>query len=389
MKRISLPHWLTGSLLGIAVVTPSFAQDTPPAEAEQPAVIETAPAPPAPPAQPPLDIKDPVATVNGDPVTRAELEEMFNNAVSAQGVDPATLSNEQKLAGYNQLLQDMITEKLVKAAAEDVTVTDADVDAEIAKIREQFPTQEAFEQQLEASGQTEDKLKALIKEGLSQRKWVESQTGEIKISDEEAKKFYDDNSAEFERPEMVKASHILFMVPEGASEDVLKEKEEAAKSAAAEAKKDGADFGELAKNLSEEPGADERGGDLGLFSKDQMVPAFADAAFSMEPGEISDPIKTEFGFHVIKVAEKQAAGKTPFEEVKPDLVTFLTSQKGQEEVGKVLEKLRADAEIEVFLPQPPSPMSGAMGAPDSAQPAPSEADAPAADDASEAATTEN
>ncbi len=371
MKRTSLPHWLVGSLLGIAVVVPSFAQDTPPVDADQPAAVEASPAPSATPAEPALDIKDPVATVNGDPVSKEELETMFNNAVSAQGIDPATLSNEQKLAGYNQLLQDMITEKLVKTAAKDVTVTDADVDAEIAKIREQFPTQEAFEEQLKSSGQTEEKLKGLIKEGLSQRKWVESQTGEIKVTDEEAKKFYDENAAEFEQPETVRASHILFMVPEGAGEDVMKEKEAAAKSAAEEAKKDGADFTELAKKLSEEPGASESGGDLNFFTKDQMVPAFADAAFSMEPGEISDPVKSEFGFHVIKVTDKKPAGTTPFEEVKPQLVAFLESQKSQEEVGKVLEKLRTDAKIEVNLPQPAAPMGGmgGMGAPAPAEPA--------------------
>ncbi len=373
MTRFSLPQWLTGSLLGIAVIAPSFAQDTPPAADPTPAAEaapaadaapEVAPAPAATPAGPALEIPDPVATVNGEPIAKSELETMFNNAVSSQGIDPATLSNEQKLAGYQQLVQDMITEKLVKAAAKDVTATDEEVDAEIAKIKEQFPSQEAFEEQLKTSGQTEEKLKVLIKEGLSQRKWVESQTGEIKISDEEAKKFYDENSAEFEQPETVRASHILFMVPEGSGEEVAKEKEAAATKAAEQAKEKDADFNELAKKLSEEPGAAESGGDLNFFTKDQMVPAFAEAAFGMEPGDISDPIKTEFGYHVIKVTEKKSAGTTPFEEVKPQLVAFLESQKGQEEVGKVLEKLRADAEIDVKLPEPvaaPAPASAPMG----------------------------
>ncbi len=359
MIRNSLPHWLTASVLGISAVLPTFAQDdaTPaPPTAPVPA------APTAPAAQPALEIPDPVAEVNGEPITKAELEGAFAQAVSGAGVDPANLSNEQKLAGYNQILQDMITEKLVKAASKGFEVTDADVDAEIAKIKEQFPTPEAFDEQLKATGQTEEKLRTLIKDGLGQRKWIESQVGDTEVTEEEAKTFYEENAQEFEQPEMVRASHILIMVPEDADEATTKEKEAAAKKAAEEVRADGADFTEIAKKLSEEPGAAESGGDLDFFTKDQMVPEFADAAFGMEIGDISDPVKSQFGYHVIKVTDKKEAGKMPFEEVKPQLEAFLKGQKDQKGVNEVLEKLRADAKVEVMLPEP-TPMTAPAGAP--------------------------
>ncbi len=372
MIRKSLPHWLTASVLGISAILPTFAQD----DATPAPSPEATPAAPAAPAQPALEIPDPVAEVNGEAISKKELEEAFERAVSGAGVDPANLSNEQKLAGYNQILQDMITEKLVKEASKGVEVTDADVDAEIAKIKEQFPTPEAFDEQLKSSGQTEESLRALIKDGLAQRKWIESQSGDTTVTEEEAKKFYDENATEFEQPEMVRASHILIMVPEDADEETTKEKEAAAKKAAEEVRADGADFNEIAKKLSEEPGADQSGGDLDFFTKDQMVPEFADAAFGMEVGDISDPVKTQFGYHVIKVTDKKEAGKMPFDEVKPQLEAFLKGQKDQKAVNEVLEKLRADAKVEVMLPKP-----AAMTAPTGAPAASAEPAAPAAEDA--------
>lgn len=361
MTRISLPHWLVAATLSAAVVVSTQAQDATTQEgaaAPAPAQAEAAA----------LDIKDPVAVVNGENITKEQLETAFNNAVSAAGVDPSNLSSQQKLAGYQQILQDMISEKLVTEAAKGIEVTDADVDAEVAKIKEQFPTPEAFQEQLKQSGQTEEKLKELIKSGLAQRKWIESQISDAtKVTDEDAKKFYDENAKDFDQPAMVRASHILFMVPEEGGEDAAKEKEAAAKKAAEEARKDGTDFNELAKKLSEEPGASESGGDLDFFAKEQMVPEFADAAFGMDIGQISDPVKTQFGYHVIKVTDKKEAGKMDFEEVKPQLLTFLQGQKSQEEVAKLLEKLRADAKVTVNLPEPAPAAAPTM--PGAAEPA--------------------
>ncbi len=118
----------------------------------------------------------------------------------------------------------------------------------------------------------------------------------------------------------MKASHILFLVKKEDSEDVVKAKLAAAKKAATRAKKE--DFTKLAKELSEEPGAKESGGDLGYFSKDRMVPEFADVAFNQKMNTVSEPVRTQFGWHVIKVTDKKPAGTLPYDQVQGSALRF-------------------------------------------------------------------
>ncbi len=310
-----------------------------------------------------VNLKDPVATVNGDKISKAQLDEAFDKAVEMTGVKASDLTPEQKLEGYRQILDELITEKLVNKAAAGITVPQADVDAQIAKIKAQFPSDEAFSKQLSQVGQTPEQLSETIRKMLQQQRWLEDQlAGKTDISDEEAKKFYDENKKEFEQPETVKASHILFRVNKDDSEDVVNQKLKAAQTAETRAKK-GEDFTALAKELSEEPGAKESGGDLGFFSKDRMVPEFAEVAFSEKVGDVSDPVRTQFGWHVIKVTDKKPAGTLPYDEVKAQLNTYLKSKKQEEAAQELLKSLRDSAKIENTLPPPavaPSP-SGSAG----------------------------
>ncbi len=322
---------------------------------------EAAPAP----AAKPIDLKDPVAIVNDEKISKAQLEEAFNNAVKMSGMDVSKLTPDQQLAGYHKLLDDLITEKLLKAKSADYKITDADVTAELDKVKKNFPTEDAFKEQLKQAGQTEEKLKVLIKDGLAQRKWIDSQiAGKVEVTDADAEKFYKANLKEFEQPDQVRASHILFMVPQGAPDSEVKKKQEAAEKAYERAKK-GEDFAKLATELTEEPNGKERAGDLDFFSKEQMVPEFAAAAFSAKVGEVTKPVKTQFGFHVIKVTDKKPAGTVPFDQVKPQLVAYLKSQKQQAAVQEVVAKLRSDAKITNNLPElkAPEPSADEAAAP--------------------------
>jgi peptidyl-prolyl cis-trans isomerase C len=307
-----------------------------------------APAPES--AAPAVELKNPVAKVNGEEISKSQVEEAFGAAVQASGVKVEDLTPEQRLNGYRQILDELIMDKLVAKAAAEITISDDEVKAEIAKLKKQFPTEEAFEAQLKAAGQTPEKLDTALRTMLQQQKWMQSQIQATdQIADDDAKKFYDSNAEEFKKPDTVKASHILFMVDKDASDDVVKQKKEAAEKAAARAKK-GEDFGKLAKELSEEPGAKESSGDLGFFTKDSMVPEFAEVAFSTEPGEVSAPVRTQFGWHVIKVTDKKPAGVTPFAEVKDQIIAYLKSVKQREEVQGVLKKLKDSAQVESTLP---------------------------------------
>jgi len=311
--------------------------------------VDSAAPAPAPADNKPIELPEVVATVNGQNITKQQLQELFNAAIQASGAKIADLNSEQQLGGYTQLLQDLIMDKLVAEAASTEKVSDADVDAELAKIKGQFPDDKAFQEQIAQSGMTPDKLKENIRTGLQQSRWMKSQVKSPEITDDQAKTFYESNIKEFEQPETVKATHILFMVEPDAPADVVKQKEEAAAKAAERAAA-GEDFTKLAKELSEEPGASESGGDLGFFPKDRMVPEFADAAFAQKVGDISKPVKTQFGWHVIKVTDKKAAGTVPFDQVKEQVVSYLKSNNQREAVQAVLNKLKESAKIETFLP---------------------------------------
>ncbi len=322
-----------------------------PSVATTPAADATTPDATAKPAadSKPIVLPEVVATVNGQNITSQQLEEIFKAAVEGSGSKSADLTNEQKLGAYNQLLQELIMDKLVAGAAAGEKVTDADVDAEIAKIKKQFPDEKIFEEQLKQAGQTPEKLKENLRTMLQQQLWMKSQVTASDVTEAQAQSFYDSNTKEFEQPETVKASHILFMLkPDATEADVTKQKDAATK--AAERATKGEDFAGLAKELSEEPGAKESAGDLGFFTKDRMVPEFANAAFSQKIGDISQPVRSQFGWHVIKVTETKPAGTVPFPEVKDQITAYLKSNTQREAVQAVLKKLKESAKIETFLP---------------------------------------
>lgn len=304
---------------------------------------------PAPANNKPIDLPEVVATVNGQNITKQQLQELFNAAIQASGAKVEDLNAQQQLGGYTQLLQDLIMDKLVAEAASSEKVSDADVDAELAKIKGQFPDEKTFQEQIGQAGMTPEKLKENIRTGLQQSRWMKSQVKTPDVTNDQAKAFYESNIKEFEQPETVKASHILFMVDPDAPADVVKQKEQAAAKAAERAAA-GEDFTKLAKELSEEPGASESGGDLGFFPKDRMVPEFAEVAFAQKVGDISKPVKTQFGWHIIKVTDKKVAGTVPFDQVKEQVVSYLKSTNQREAVQAVLNKLKESAKIETFLP---------------------------------------
>ena len=318
-------------------------------EAGVDASVSTDTAAPAPSDNKPIELPEVVATVNGQNITKQQLQDLFNAAIQSSGSKVGDLNAQQQLGGYTQLLQDLIMDKLVAEAASTEKVSDADVDAELAKIKGQFPDEKAFQDQIAQAGMTPEKLKENIRTGLQQSRWMKSQVKTTDVTDDQAKTFYESNIKEFEQPQTVKASHILFMVDPDASPDVVKQKEEAAAKAAERAAA-GEDFTKLAKELSEEPGASESGGDLGFFPKDRMVPEFAEAAFAQKVGDISKPVKTQFGWHVIKVTDKKEAGTVPFDQVKEQVVSYLKSTNQREAVQAVLNKLKESAKIETFLP---------------------------------------
>lgn len=200
-------------------------------------------------------------------------------------------------------------------------------------------------------GDTDDfkKKLALARTKLLMEALLQSEA-KTAVTDEAMKKVYADAIKDIGNEQEVSARHILV------------ESEDEAKTVAADLKK-GGDFAAIAKAKSKDPGSKDSGGDLGFFSKDQMVPEFAEAAFKLDKGQTSEPVKSQFGWHVIRVDDKRAKKPPSFEQVKDQIENFV-QRRAQAEL---IQKLRADAKIEKVGDKPADPAPAAK--PDSKAPA--------------------
>ncbi len=176
--------------------------------------------------------------------------------------------------------------------------------------------------------------KKLLMEGLLQS------VGKEALSDAAMHKVYDEAVKQIGEEKEVHARHILFRTPAG-DEKASKEAEDKLKAVIVRLKK-GEDFAKVAAEATEDPSGKANGGDLGYFSKDQMVPEFSEVAFKLDKGQISEPVKTQFGWHVIKIEDKRVKEPPKFEDVKPQIENFVV-RKAQ---ADLVTKLRADAKIE-------------------------------------------
>lgn len=233
----------------------------------------------------------------------------------------AMLASQQQLKP--SIVQMLVQDKLISndMKKNNIKVDDKELNDKFLQYIEQFGGQEKFDKMLDDYNMTSDKFKETIKKDeiyQKHREWFEEKNP---ASDEEIKKYFDDNKDSLSQ---VKASHILVEDENTANE--VKEKLD-----------NGEDFKELAKQYSKDTANANKGGDLGYFTKDQMVKEFSDKAFSMKKDEISDPVKTNYGYHIIKVDDK----KDSPEALKDEITKALNDKK----YSDYLTKLFNDANI--------------------------------------------
>lgn len=258
-----------------------------------------------------------VARVNNETISKDELYEF--------------LVRENGQTALNTLIANKIID--LEAKSQNIEVTDEDVQKEIDKISEQYGGQETFEQFLEMYGTSLDDIKENIKVNAK----IEKLLGpDVKIEEDEMKAYFEENKESFGEKEQVKASHILVD-----SEDKAKEVKEKLQA--------GEDFADLAKEYSIDTSNNEQGGELGFFARGAMVKEFEDVAFSMETGQISDPVKTEFGYHIIKVEDKKPAKEATYEESKDEVKEILFQQKLPTVYQTWIQEKMGEYEIEILL----------------------------------------
>lgn len=293
-------------------------------------------------------LPDPVARINGVAIPAADLQKAltaFSKSPTAAQVPPG---KEKELQQF--LLNQMLGGELMYQVAQKTPVKDLDkkVTDAVAKLKARFKTEEEYKKGLQEQGMTEKNLRELVRRNVVIENYIEQVIlPKQQVTDADVKAFYDKNPETFAQSEQVRASHILITVDAKASDaDKKKAKEKA--DALLKQVKAGADFATLAKDNSGCPSS-KQGGDLGYFGKGQMVKPFEETAFAMKPGEVSGVVETQFGYHIIKLAEKKPASKIPFGDVKAKIADSLKRQKVSEAINATLEEAKKKAKIEIYL----------------------------------------
>lgn len=298
-----------------------------------------------------------VAKINGAAIKDSELTKNINQIFAQNPQMAAIASSEDQMKDLRmKVLQDLITTEVLSQEGKKQKIKDLDqqVDETYKKLRASLPKEEDFQAALKEHNITEKDLRKDIEKEVRIQKVVNDQIGEIKknvsISEQEVQSFYNDpaNKDKFMQKESVKASHILIKVAKDATKEDDAKAQKKIKDLLKRAKK-GEDFAKLAKENSEDPSAAQNSGELGYFSTEDMVPEFATAAFAMKPGEISDVVKTPFGYHIIKSEDKKPAQMVPYDEVKDKISKFLENSAIQSKLLEYIDSLKNSAKIEVLL----------------------------------------
>ena len=321
-----------------------------------------------------------IIKVNDQNITQGQFDAEFdkqagNGIAKALGIDVKDDKNSfLYLLIKDRVVNELIVKSLLNQEIEKrgITVTNKDVDDAVKDIIDKVGSKEQLDALLKQNGISNSQFKKDLKEEVKMKK-LAKELGSSSVSDAEAKKFYNDNISKFKHPDKVRASHILISVNPQEIEEVVKSdpnnknidetavkakvaaevqaKEAKANQILAEAKKNPTQFAKLAKENSEDTATANKGGDLGFFAAKEMVPEFSKAAFSMRPNTISDkPVKTQFGYHIIMVTDRSAAGQDPFEKVKANIKAYLENQKQIELIDKLTESLKKSAKIEYVNP---------------------------------------
>lgn len=286
------------------------------------------------------------ALVNGKPILQSDFDVEFDQIKNRYLQQGQTLTHGQEIKAKKEILESLINQEILyqQSVKKGVMVDKAEVAENIGKVKARFPSEAEFEKAIASMNLTSEGVSEKIKRSLAVSKLIDNTVGsKISVSDDETKAFYDGNPSSFSKPEQVKASHILVKVDTQAKDSEKK----AAKKKITDIQtkiKTGEEFSELAKANSDCPSG-AKGGDLGYFGRGSMVKPFEEAAFSMKPGEISDIVETQFGYHLIKLNDKKEAQKISYLEAKENIKKYLKRKKTDEEVNVFINGLKENAEI--------------------------------------------
>ena len=290
-----------------------------------------------------------IIKVNDTVITQSEFDKAFDEGIDKSflkqfgGSKNFVKSDENPMFGIfkDKIVHELIIKSLLdeEIAKRGITATEEDVQNEIKTIIDKVGSKEELNRLLKQRGVSNSQFTDDLKTQIKIRKLVNS-VEKIKVTDADAQKYYDTHKNEFVHGEQVRASHILVSAN---TLEIIQQ---------IRAKNPNIDTTELNQKLDEQIASDdkasgERGGELGFFTKEAMVPEFANAAFSMKPNTVSETlVQSPYGFHIIKVTDRMEAGSTPFAKVKDEIKFYLETQKQIEVLKKLTEGLMKNAKIE-------------------------------------------
>lgn len=293
------------------------------------------------------------AVVNNELVALSEVEQRAAPELARANSEKdaqrrGALRCEALKRGVDQLIGERLLESVLREL--NIEVTEQDIDAAMEDVRRQnnLDTQQ-FENLLRAEGYSLKGYREFMKKHLAKLKLLNLKVrSKVKVSEEDLRAEYARVLRLESEDAELHARHILVQVPKAATPEQLEDAKQKAQKLAEEARQSGVDFAELAKKKSEGPSAAE-GGDLGFFRRGVMVPEFERAAFALPVGGVSDPVRTKFGWHVIKVEERRAVAPPPFEEMKEQLKDRLFKNQLEKYTEQYVQELRGAAVVEVKI----------------------------------------
>lgn len=295
----------------------------------------------------------PVAEVDGEPITAETFNKEIDKIVATGQVPPQLLG---QLSG--QIVNKIVDKTLIDnaVARADIKIADDKVDARVEEIKAEFAAANqgvdgkmgSLDALVAQLGITEGEFRDSVRESLAIEQLL-ADNGMTYPTSAEIRAFYDENPEAFEQPEQVHARHILIKVAEDADDDAWEEARKRAADIQQKASAPGADFAALAAELSEGPLGERNGGDLGWFGHEQMVPEFEKVAFALEKDEVSEPVRTQFGWHIIQKLDFREGGVVAFDEVEERLENKMRNDHVQKALSDLLSELHASQKVTLHL----------------------------------------
>lgn len=279
------------------------------------------------------------ATVNGKKIYLKEIDRQLETVKKQHGdTFKGAKGKELEQQFKKSILDNLIIMELYlqMAEKEGIKVSEKEVEAKLTDIKKMFPSEQEFAEALKRENLSPAEVKENIRKQVVKQKVDSKITKGTSATDQETQEFFNKNPEQFKEPEQAKGRHILVKT-EKEAQDILAQLQQ------------GADFAELAKKFSTDKNSKDQGGDLGWFARGQMVPEFEQAAFGLEKGQTSGAVKTQFGYHIIRVEDKKVAVQKTFDQVKDQVKQTLLSQKQREKTQAWIEQQKKKADIKINI----------------------------------------